>query len=141
MSLTWITDTDWYAVMPAASDFPEPQLIRLASQDVALFIRSGIYEADAQGLPTDTALRASVVAAVVEQTIARGYAAATRKAAAASPLGRALDMAQIGGTIWKASTAAAPDGYELTVTPGSHTLCANARAYLLDFPRLVTLYG
>ncbi|MGV8846377.1 hypothetical protein [Tessaracoccus sp.] len=136
---TVITDVDFYSVMPPTTEYPGVAVIRQASADVALYLRSAVYDVSpTDGLPVLPELREAVVTAVAEQAVALVYQGAIR---ASNPLGRPLDMAQIGGTIWKATGGQIADGYAIPDFPGGRGLCPNASGALVDFPRVMRVYG
>ena len=140
MSAVWMTPSDWYAVMAPATPYPDAGVIRRATQDVALYLRSAMYTADTDGLPTEPDLRTMMISAVVEQTVAQNVVDARRTASAANPLGLPLESATVNSATWKAAASGAvDDGY--TIPAGSHRLCANAMGVLMDFPRQIHVYG
>lgn len=140
MTFAWMSSADWIATMGASVDYPAMSAIRRASQDVALYLRSAMYTADTDGLPTEPDLRAMVVSAVAEQIVAQQYADARRAASAANPLGVPLESATVNSATWKAATTAVvDDGY--AIPTAGHRLCANALGALMDFPRQIQVYG
>ena len=99
-----------------------------AKNEVRYAIRSAVYTADIDGLPTDSALRTAIQEAEVEQEEALRRQAAVEAnleaSAESSVLKRPLKSASIGGASWTADDSASTIPYRYQIPYGG--LCYSA---------------